>query len=684
MSSKSRKLNTNGRVVSEILTNYRDTFKAFSELINNALQSGASEIKIDILENTVSGHLYPVIESIELTDNGKGVAQNEFDRKIFEIGTTVKPGGHGIGRFSALQIGESMYIETVGYDEQLKKHTKISTTITGSVLKDKTLTEINFPTDEIVLSKPSNSYYKVKISNLHQNRVTNPPKNNRLSEAFLEDNLPGALAQYYIYEIFNENVKFFINGTQLEKDKFVIDKPHHIKRVFTDTDENAHDVTFNLYNIVSDLNKVKIFTTIENAGIRSVASEYTYSSDYYIPELGTWFIYLESDVFVLDLFKNALFENFGNEDLHNLKALIRSTLNDFFKERNTAFIDFIDKLNKDASNPFTDQKPVSETHELVFNKVAFLVENKFKILEREDKIKDLVYGLIDNSIRNGNIAPLFSKLVKMKEGTADKFHDLMERTEIENVIQFSSQVASKNEFLEFLHEIVYGDVSKVLKERSQLHKIVEKHLWLFGENYTQTPHLWSDRKIGNIFDDIRSKILKYEPSEKDDNLVVSNNAEFNDITDLFFYNEKITGDDVKEFMVVELKAPKCSLSQKELNQIDKYAFQIEQASGLPTENTKYKLILISSDVTAFAKSKLKSAREQYSVPFMYDIKTEKNIEVYVMTWSELIEINKRKLNYLSAKLEIKDKAVGTKFEEEYPELLDDRVNAQLRLIKSNN
>ena len=53
-----------------------------------------------------------------------------------------------------------------------------------------------------------------------------------------------------------------------------------------------------------------------------------------------------------------------------------------------------------------------------------------------------------------------------------------------------------------------------------------------------------------------------------------------------------------------------------------------------------------------------------------------------MTWSELMEINKRKLNYLSSELEVKDKDVSQKFEEEYPQLLNDKVTSQLRLIQA--
>ena len=52
-----------------------------------------------------------------------------------------------------------------------------------------------------------------------------------------------------------------------------------------------------------------------------------------------------------------------------------------------------------------------------------------------------------------------------------------------------------------------------------------------------------------------------------------------------------------------------------------------------------------------------------------------------MEWSELIEMNKRKLGYLSNQLNIKDVSVKEKFEKEYSELIDEKISAQLRLVK---
>ena len=149
------------------------------------------------------------------------------------------------------------------------------------------------------------------------------------------------------------------------------------------------------------------------------------------------------------------------------------------------------------------------------------------------------------------------------------------------------------------------------------------------------------------------------------------------ITDLFFFNEKVLDNEDREIMVVELKSPRCAIGKKELQQIDEYAFTVENYPGMPRENTRYKFILVSSRLTPFIKSKMKSAREKYKVPFLYERKTDKNIEVWVVEWAELIELNRRKLGYLSSRLEVKNRSVKEKFEAEYGSIINEKVAARL-------
>lgn len=681
MATVSKNIKTNTRVIKDLLTKYSDTFKAFKELINNSLQANAQNVEINI-DYTEQLDVKSGIKSISIKDNGYGVSFSDFDKKILEIGTNVKDKGQGIGRFSALQIGNLMHIETIAYDESQGEYSKTTFSLDTTDLKEIQLENTELKVDYEYLGKNKiETYYKVTIEDLYHNKQEKCPKKNLIAESFLKQNMKQSVFENYPYEIFNNVASFSINGEKISRDEFVVNTPSTKHVEYTDKKGNAQTLDFFFFNIKTNLNKVKVFFRIENAGIKSVAHEFTYSSDWYTPDLGTWFIYVESPFFDSDLFRNLDIESLGEEEIKNIKICVKDTINDFFKARNKRFEKFLNKLENDKYYPYKDEKPNSKTQEVVFKKVAYLIEDEHKLIQKDDKIRDFLYPLIDKAISNGNIEYIFNKVLNLSEDNLEKFHSLLEKTDLEDVVHFASLVSTKIEFLNFLHELTYGEISKHLKERSQLHKIIEKELWIFGESYNGTPCLWSDKKIGNILNDLRNKFFNYTPTEEDGNLINAGEG-LDDITDLFFYNEKITDNDEREIMVVELKSPKCSISEKELNQIDRYAFTIEEYAGLPTDKMKYKLILISSRLTKYAQSKLKSSRERFKdTPFLYDKKTGKNIEIYVMEWSELIEMNKRKLGYLSNKLNVKDVSIKEKFEKEYSELIDEKISAQLRLVK---
>ncbi|PCJ24522.1 MAG: hypothetical protein COA97_09755 [Flavobacteriales bacterium] len=681
MKTARKKITTNTRVIKDLLTKYKDTFQAFKELINNSVQAEASKIEINI-DYVNQADIKAPIKSIEIIDNGYGVSYNEFDKKILEIGTTVKQKGQGIGRFSALQIGELMHIETIGYDQQKNEFSFTKFGLDTIDFRDAQLEETEFNVDyEYFGNHKKNTFYKINIENLHHNKQEKIHKRNLISDKFLEQNIKQSIFENYPFQIFHNIVKFVINDVELKRSDFVIGKPSKKTIAYSDKKGKEHKIDFYFYNIKSTLNKVKVFYQTDNEDLKSVAHEYTYSSDWYTPDLGTWFIYVSSPFLNSDLFRNLDIENLGEEELKNLKLTVKEVINDFFKAKNKRFDKFLNSLENDKYYPYIDEKPASKTQEVLFKKVAYLLENEHRLIQKDDKIRDFLYPLLDKAISNGNIEFIFDKVLKLSDENIEKFHSLLQKTDLEDVVHFASKVSEKLEFLEFLHELTYGELSKCLKERSQLHKIIEKELWLFGESYNGTPNLWSDKKIGKILKEIRENHFNYKPNEKDENLIEIEGEGLNDITDLFFFNEKITDNDEREIMIVELKAPNCAISQKEIEQINRYAFTLEENSGLPNEKVNYKLILISSRLTKYAKSQAKSKRKAFpNKPFLFDVKTEKNIEVYVLEWSELMEQNRRKLGYLSSKLSIKDKSVKDKFEQEYSELIDEKISSQLRRV----
>ena len=674
-----KQLSTHSRVVKELLTRYRDTFTAFCELLNNSLQAKATRIDL-VIDYTSSSAYKAPLTRIELTDNGIGVAASEFEDKILLIGTNVKKDGQGVGRFGALQIGEKMTIDTLAFDPIGHHYTRLHFPLDSSTISS-TLSKVHLEYDVEVLKKKANPYYKVTIEKLHHNRQGKVPMKNKISEKFRSDAIQQAIFEKYPLQIFHREVEFTVNGTPLNPVNFVVDKPTLKKTLYVDMKGTEYPFDIHFYQVRSTLHKVKVFFYIDNAGIKSVAQEFTYSSDWYTPDLGTWFIYLDSPFFNSGLFRNIDLDSLGDEEIRNLKEFIKDTVNDFFKANNKRFEKFIAGLEKDSAYPTSFDSPIAQSRELLFQKIAYIVEDEYKLLDQKDeKIRGLFYSLIDKALANGHVEEVFTKVVSLSDDNMQKFHQLLEQTELENVIAFSSAVAAKLEFIDLLYELTYGDIAEVLLERSQLHKIIERELWLFGEAYNGCPHLWSDKKIGNILEELRSKYLDYAPSKEDENLITEVQG-LDNITDLFFFNEKVLDNEDREIMVVELKSPRCAIGKKELQQIDEYAFTVENYPGLPKESTKYKFILVSSRLTSYAKSKMKSSREKYKVPFLYDRKAEKNIEVWVVEWAELIELNKRKLGYLSSKLEVKNKSVKEKFEAEYGAIINEKVAARLTRSK---
>jgi hypothetical protein len=675
-----RKFTTNSRLISELLTKYKTTFYALTELINNSIQAQATRIEITIDYSKPEKVSSSPINSIKIKDNGMGVPLSEFQNRILEIATTAKKDGHGIGRFGALQIGSKVEIETVAWDKEINKFTRVILPIDTTKFEYKEIRDLELHVKEEKLNKQLKSYYSVSITDLYHGQSNKVARKNCVSKELLADNIKLSLFEKYPYEIFNDTVKFIVNGHQLKREEFIYDNPVIKREPYINCFGKENTISFYFYNVKLNKPEVKVFLQIKNGEIRSVAHEFLYSSDYHSRDLGSWYIYLESDFFNSDLFRNIDFDELGHEEIKSLKAFIKDKINLFFLSKSKRFESFHSKLIKDQFNPYAKVQPTSETQEFLFNQLAFLVEDQFKLLEKDNKIRGLVYSLLAKSLNDGQIEGIFEKILELDQKSIQKFSNLLEKTELENVLHFSSEVANKLEFLDFLHEITYGDISLHLRERTQLHKIVENELWIFGESYNGCPKLWSDKKIGNILEQIRVEHFAYEPSMTDDNIIEYGDKGINDITDLFFLNEKLTDSDIKEYMVVELKAPRCAIGQKEINQIDKYAFTIEKNDGLPADKVRYKLILISSRLNDYAKSKMESAFEKYRVPFLYEVKSKKNIEIYIMSWSELIEKNRRKLGYLSKHLQIKDKSVKEKFEVEYVHLINEKTRTYLKRV----
>lgn len=672
-----RKFTTNSRLVNELFANYISTFTAFCELINNSIQAGAKNIWID-LEYTKPNEFHPLlIKKITIKDDGFGVHIKEIDKKILDIGTANKDGGKGIGRFAAFQIGKTIEIETVGYDSEKKSFSKVNIPLKFEYFSGNiNVSEIDIETKEEILEGKHATYYKVSISDLYDSTTTEQEPKKKIIDKFLEDKIEDSIFERYPLKTFNNEISFFINGKKIDPKDFVMGLPVKKSIKYIDKKGVEHEVFFDFMQI-KKIERIKVFLTTKNAGIQTIASGFEYDASWLTPKIGGWFIYIGSNTLNSDLYRNIDLDGL-DENVKHYKEFVKTQLNEFFKEKNSEFDNFTEKLKRDEFYPYRE-KSSSRSKVILFDKVAYLVEDKYHLLNEQNKLREIIYPLIDRTISNGELDRILRSILKLNNKMLLKFDDLLDKTELENIIEFSDKVASKLEDLEFLEKLVYSEVSKNVMERKELHKFLEKMLWVFGEEYNDSTRLLSDKGLEKNLLELREKTLKYKPSKEEDNINTIKEKKIKSITDLFLYSEKILDLNKREVLIVELKAPKVKISPKELDQVMKYAQEVEEMGVFP-DRLNYKIMLVSSDINKRAKFDIEGRQKGQENPYFYFKNEQGNIEVWVIKWSTIIENVKRKLKYMSHILETKDVDVQDKAKKDFEDIDFGKTSSTLKKV----
>lgn len=648
----------NKRLISGVLTKYRTTFEAFCELLTNAIHAGAANIVVSIEASDLFGSTADVsFKSITIRDDGSGVSRSEFKSKILDIATESKQaqGGKGVGRFAAIQLGSRMEIETVAKDPLDNKTYRTRLVVdTKDWQSGSALDQIPLEIDQTEILEPCQSYYQVTISNFYSSKATKEEKHLRMLKCFSNRDIERAIFERYTDVILRGRTRFAINGNVIVAKDHVIGEIVNRSGGFKAHDGEYHPLEFQYMQVKAKENGHKIFLRVENGDISTVAHSYDYTGD--IPAENQWIAFVDSSYFGSDTdVCRGLFMSDLNPDTEIVTNAIKDSVDAFFTETYATYYDFTSKLKNDAAYPYRQKSASSLTRASVFNQLAFCIEEKHHLLNRRSDLRNLVYGLVDRSLNQREFGGLISDVLKIELSMAAKFNALLQQVDLEDVVVFCDEVKSKQQFLDFLHKLNYGELAKNIGERAQLHKIVQRHLWIFGEEYNGCPILFSDKNLRNNLLKLRNDYFDYEPNEEDENLDKNVPPEGLEITDLFFFNEKIIQADQKEVMIVELKAPRVKLGAKELQQAKRYALRLQEAGVFP-EGLKYKIILIGCEVMPIVRQEY-GQRGKKRMTLVHETTSPKHIEIWIMKWSDLIEENRHKLTYLGNNLATKDREV---------------------------
>lgn len=673
-------MNTNARIVSKVLTRNKNTFYALKELINNSIQASATCIEINLIpsNNEISDWQYKPIEHIQIRDNGHGVPFTNFQKSILELATDDKPDGFGVGRFSGLQIGRNMRITTIGYDGKSDAYTKTKVEFDVSQFEKDDITSIDLNVEHSVMTSASSCGYTVEIFNLYSNEIQ-CPKRNKLGDEFQIEKFPLKLFEHYPLYIFDNKIRFIVNGQKLERSDFVLETPKLQRAYFTDSFGQEHEVRLQYFNLKLNEPKVRLFIQCPNGEIQSTALELTYNSMWYSQNMGTQYILIESDYLTQDFIDTCVLGDL-NKEWQKFSQFLKSQIDDFYKKNNTKYKSFIQKLKSDKYYPFSPQE--SSANKLTsdfFEQSAFILEEDLNLLRNNDSNRSLIYLLLRKVIEDGNLSFIINHVMGLSKNSRSRLIDLLDKTNLEEVINFSTQIANRLQTLELIERVVITETDKHLDLHTDISKIIFRNSWLLGDEYLNSIPTLPQKSVLDILSSLYLSSIPIKPSKR--NNVISNcKPSVKRLQSQLVCNERRLDFGKIEISVVVIFAPSICVGQYETSCIDNFLYALGNSNEYPKDKYVFKIYFISSQVNDFARQRInRSAPEHFVYPNMNS--DNDCIRAYLMDWSSLIDYNREKLSCASETLKTNRIDVETTFLQEYPDLFEKKNIAQLRIIK---
>jgi hypothetical protein len=609
---------------------------ALAELVWNALDADASKVKIVIDENKLGSPSF-----IRIIDDGLGISEKDAQQAFGNLGGSWKRslqhtvnsskkihGRDGKGRFKAFALGHDVEWDTAFSDEnrRLKQFT-----IRGSasnLQRFEIASAIDAPPER-------NMGTIVEISNLFDS----------LSGLSSEGSADRELSEVFALYLRNyPTVEIFFRGKKI--DPGLVEISHatiELPPIITE-EGNTFFCSLDIVEWSFSKKDRRICLCDSNgfmlhdveAGIRPGA-EFNFTA------------YLRTD-FISHLHDmNMLILEELNTLLCNALEDARNELRAYFRRRKAeSASELVQGWKEEGVYPFDGipSNPVDQARREIFDICALNVhENLVSFRDGKEKDRKFTLGMIKTAL-DGNPEALRRILLDVLELPRDRqseLADLLQHTTLSAIIEASKMVTDRLRILAGLKELLFKPESKrELKERSQLHRILESETWLFGEEYLLTN---SDENLTTV---LKNHLTKLRPHEKQQKKLkpVQRDDGSQAVIDLLLGREvPAYAKTRREFLVVELKRPSQPINLEVKAQIESYAFAVATDERFDKTNTYWTFLAISNEMTKEAERTV--TQQGKACGFFQD---EPKLRIGLATWSQILESSRTRLEAFRTKL----------------------------------
>ena len=635
MSKESVEITSSG--IKKVLQKYTAE-RAIAEYIWNGFDAKATVVNVDFEIDSIE---LDTFNAISISDNGEGIIYEDLSerfRKFLESNkaglstdsSDLTRGKNGYGRFTFHKFARLAKWDTKYYKSDGLLYS-YDITINSDNLRD---------------YEPS----KPKIDNGAKGTVVRFSEiYSDISSAFINEILkPYLRAEFAWYLELKEENKIFIDGEELdyssviaENDSFPIElklKKENIKfdckYIRWTNKQNDEFSRFYFLNESLELKKTKT-TSLNKKG-----------DNYWHSILIVSDFFNQATIDEEDENESALKLFSTNEENKIFKELI-GKLNEYLKNKRRPFLKvqaekLIEKYeNENVFPDFGDNEwdiARKKGLESLVKEIYEVEPAVFMKLNKEQKRIFLeLLNLVMDSSESESLLKIIGAVVELDSADRKEFAKLLEETRLKYIITTINLIKNRLLILENLKKLVFNDDLKA-NERDHLQKYIEKHYWIFGEEYRMV----CAEEVK--FEDALRKYI-YILRGIDEKKFIAHPDKYKEM-DLF-----LAGTDFRDGkphnLIIEVKNPTTikKLKNKEVGQIKEYIDVILKQEEFNDHNEFWSFYLIGQDYDDIVKDDIQNIETGL-------LRKKDNHCLYVKKWSEITNEVERRLKYLLEKLKI--------------------------------
>lgn len=331
------------------------------------------------------------------------------------------------------------------------------------------------------------------------------------------------------------------------------------------------------------------------------------------------------------------------DEIGGLLEAAREQLRAHFRERDRERrARLIQEWKREEVYPY-DGEPIEPTQAVerhMFDEVATTIARRLPASQQSRKTTLRLLKEIISHDPSG-LYPVLDELFRLPQSEQEELKRLLQRTSLSDVVRATGQVADRLDFIAALKKLVFEpDISRTVKERRELHKILERETWVFGDTYTL---MVSDQSL-NVVLERHLKALGREPENGASTPVLREDGR-QGIVDLML-GRAHRGSSGREHLVVELKAPKVKIGLDEVGQIKSYAQAVANDPQFYDANVSWDFWVVSTQMDDIVRRDATAPNRPPGCIAEWD----GGVRIWARTWSEIIDDCERRLHFYRERL----------------------------------